>query len=180
MSCPSLLGAAVSRVPTADTGTGATVKLKRGSVVSTADGPVTPIIRRLSSTATAASCAPLNVSTDTLPAPRTPPRGGRNSHPATPGHQCPAWLKTRTSQSVARRTRRAAQAPDGQGPARAARQPKSWVQSDLPSLTAAQLRKPGLPKAYKPIGREHCSAMFNIAQQNPVLMRSSTDAPLYR
>ena len=47
MSCPSLLGAAVSRVRTADTGTGETVKLKRGSGAGVADGAATPIIRRL-------------------------------------------------------------------------------------------------------------------------------------
>ena len=36
------------------------------------------------------------------------------------------------------------------GPEREARQLRSWVQSDLLSQTVAHLRKPGLPKAYKP------------------------------
>ena len=80
---------------------------------------------------------------------------GWQEQPSRPeGQPLPSRAQNAHKPKRTRRTRRAAQAPDGQGPEREARQPRSWVQSDLPSQTAAHLRKPGLPKAYKPVGRE--------------------------
>ena len=128
---------------------------------------------------TAASFASPSPSTDLPHASKTHPPGGRNGHPATGSSHCCPGLKTRPSQTAARRSR-AGPAGNRQGRRLQARHPRPPI---LPSRQLGQCShqtaatKPEKPGLHKHACYEYSSTLSNIVERIMAWTRSIDPYP---